>query len=427
MTTQVKSPMIKEGNDIPVTATGSTTARALEDRFADVVNVRDFYLDSDNGDWTRAIQAALDIGGSVYVPDGIYLVTDTLHIHLHGTRFFGNSKNAIIEAQGMEDKPVILTFDGVTDIRTNNVHIENICVAGTAHTAFAWVNATLGGMRDCRVEDGSGGASRFVGEHGFLFERTWGCHHSNLSTAGASLTVPFAIYEVVLAQKFDSLYTSNYSEHCIYMDTTIKKYSVGTGTGAGVIEFNQPTLQGSSSYAMVIIGYDRVTVNTCYSENVGAHFYIDSQNTRSIVINNSEVTSFGAPGAGGEHSTWVGGSKYSPGTLHNITFSDCAFGEGKFVLDGVYSRCKILCPFAYSNRLIEDSIAYGVDCPTTMPLNITNATTGNGNTSYSITPPGFSGFYVLNKFSDESTFTREELAVLPSADTTPYQLYAGGL
>jgi hypothetical protein len=61
-----------------VTATGSTTARTLANRFADVVNVKDFGAVGDGiADDTEAIQDAIDHvnlngGGTVFFPSGVY-------------------------------------------------------------------------------------------------------------------------------------------------------------------------------------------------------------------------------------------------------------------------------------------------------------------------------------------------------------------
>ena len=62
-----------------ITATGTTTARAIEDRFADSVNVKDFGAVGDGvtAD-TAAIQAALDSGNKVIGTKGAYRVTAPL-------------------------------------------------------------------------------------------------------------------------------------------------------------------------------------------------------------------------------------------------------------------------------------------------------------------------------------------------------------
>jgi len=62
--------------DINVTATGTTADRSLADRFADVVNVKDYGATGDGvTDDTSAIQAAEAAGDSVYFPEGNYNVT----------------------------------------------------------------------------------------------------------------------------------------------------------------------------------------------------------------------------------------------------------------------------------------------------------------------------------------------------------------
>jgi hypothetical protein len=73
-------------------STGSTTARSLANRFADVVNVRDFGAVGNGSffgpppiDWvddTAAIQAAIAAsnGAGIYIPRGVYKITQTLQI-----------------------------------------------------------------------------------------------------------------------------------------------------------------------------------------------------------------------------------------------------------------------------------------------------------------------------------------------------------
>lgn len=65
-----------------ITATGSTTARSLEDRFGDVVNVLDYGADNTGAtDASTEIQAALNSGGKmVYVPAGTYKLDSNLSV-----------------------------------------------------------------------------------------------------------------------------------------------------------------------------------------------------------------------------------------------------------------------------------------------------------------------------------------------------------
>lgn len=80
-----------------ITATGSTTARSLANRFADVVNVKDFGAIGDGiTDDASAIQAALNAadlqgGGVVYFPEGVYKqnspvsIKNNTHIWAYGS------------------------------------------------------------------------------------------------------------------------------------------------------------------------------------------------------------------------------------------------------------------------------------------------------------------------------------------------------
>lgn len=79
-----------------VTSTGSTASRNLQDRFADVVNVKDFGAVGDGvADDTAAIQAAINFcasrnGGYINIPSGVYKISSTLSITTSNIKIIGN-------------------------------------------------------------------------------------------------------------------------------------------------------------------------------------------------------------------------------------------------------------------------------------------------------------------------------------------------
>jgi hypothetical protein len=81
------------------TSAGSTTGRTLRDRFADVVNVRDFgALGDGTTNDTAAVQAAVDAavaagGGTVFFPPGTYMVT-SVNVQ-EGIRLLGTAGSII--------------------------------------------------------------------------------------------------------------------------------------------------------------------------------------------------------------------------------------------------------------------------------------------------------------------------------------------
>jgi hypothetical protein len=144
-----------------VLATGTTTARNLATRFADVVNVKDFGAVCDGvADDTAAIQAAIDVQkGPVFLPNGIYLVSSEIVIK-DGTGIIGENpfwkrrtgyvytgdKNTVIKyvgaggtnscviraskkAVGVEGTNFGATGDDLINIQLINFHIDSNALA----------------------------------------------------------------------------------------------------------------------------------------------------------------------------------------------------------------------------------------------------------------------------------------------------------
>jgi hypothetical protein len=134
-----------------VTATGSTTARNLDDRFADVVNVKDFGAVGDGvEDDTEAFKNALNTGFDVFVPcmtNEIYIIGSPLTMQTRGQRLFGNQINGktssgtargfikfINDRGGVGGVPCIsvtaqqVYIDGITFRGNNRIVEPNTCI-----------------------------------------------------------------------------------------------------------------------------------------------------------------------------------------------------------------------------------------------------------------------------------------------------------
>lgn len=83
------------GDMLPVIAEGSSVPRTLRQRFADLVNVKDFGAKGDGvTDDTAAIQAAIDSGKNVFIPMGVYLCGRELELKTKGQIITGAGAGA---------------------------------------------------------------------------------------------------------------------------------------------------------------------------------------------------------------------------------------------------------------------------------------------------------------------------------------------
>jgi len=144
-------------------ATGSTTARTLANRFADVVNVKDFgavsdyYLpdgsiNSTPTDNTTAFQNAVNyaatiigspteynypiVKSAVYIPSGAYYIASGNSITLKkGIRIFGESRSSSLIIHGGGNVPCFTTVDYTSNPDTNvQIQIETLYILGAGAT-----------------------------------------------------------------------------------------------------------------------------------------------------------------------------------------------------------------------------------------------------------------------------------------------------
>jgi hypothetical protein len=121
----------------PVTATGSTTPRTLANRFADVVNVKDFGAVGNGSTPDHvAIQAAIDHanslgGGIVFFPVGSYRINTPIELKSFITIQGVNAENTRIVASG--NFPV-LQHIGSSDNGVGDINIRDIQIRGSGTT-----------------------------------------------------------------------------------------------------------------------------------------------------------------------------------------------------------------------------------------------------------------------------------------------------
>jgi hypothetical protein len=158
-----------------ITATGSTTARSLANRFADVVNVLDYIPSSEHSaikdgttdyDAIDDIEDARDAGYALYIPAGVYKISRTLTLNKEGFRLFGESQNGSLIAQDLTQ-----TFTGNATIDINGARlqsIENLYVTGqTANgtDAIRITNGQLASITNVKVKFGESGVKLIAGNN----------------------------------------------------------------------------------------------------------------------------------------------------------------------------------------------------------------------------------------------------------------------
>jgi hypothetical protein len=165
-------------NNAPILAAGSTTARTLENRFADVVNVKDFGAVGDGvTDDTAALKSAVSFassknGGAVFIPSGMNLLIDSDNIILPSkvgiySEFpaHGSLSTSRVDAQITLNPSYTIRLNdngsflkGLTIIRKGLTRVTNPSLASAALAQFTGTGVTLentgaptGQPQDCYI------------------------------------------------------------------------------------------------------------------------------------------------------------------------------------------------------------------------------------------------------------------------------------
>jgi hypothetical protein len=163
-----------------VTASGSTAARLLADRFADWVNVKDFgAIGNGTADDTTAINNAIaaisSTGGVVYFPRGVYRTVSTITLTTTGTRLIGEGcaglGNATTDAAGVVGTGTVggatrivgdFTAGAVIHIQIDHCAIIGMTIDGSATRKAAAMTTTNVGIRIEAPDTLNAYASRFL-------------------------------------------------------------------------------------------------------------------------------------------------------------------------------------------------------------------------------------------------------------------------
>ena len=141
-----------------VTATGSTQPRSLSDRFADVVNVKDFGAVGDGTtDDTTAIQAAINSvssGGTIFIPKGTYIINSQLNLR-SGNSIVGESRysSTLKAANGFNGNILRTTGTSPNNISVRTLGFNGNSTEQTSGNLLNFEDVTSFEISECNFKD----------------------------------------------------------------------------------------------------------------------------------------------------------------------------------------------------------------------------------------------------------------------------------
>jgi parallel beta-helix repeat protein len=320
------------GDSVNVTATGSTTARTLANRFADVVNVKDFGAVGDGvTDDTAAIQAAINAantagGGTIIIPKPAikYLVTSAI----------------VVSAAA----PITIIGEGMPEIFSSNSSGGNIFTIGSAPLKQPFIR-----LQGLYIRGTAGGGSAIRADYiaNLVIE---GCSIYQAGGNGVVLDncYTFRLENTQINESGSSgLYLTGASGNGGIVDRC--KFYNHSGVGAGGVYIEAA---GSSHYGVVIrdstiefntrgiylTDCDTATIEGCYFEQNVAWAILTPTGAavRSLNINNNVFFSNGFSVDSIEGLVAEGNTFLAAGNAISVAASsDVRIGPNQFLGGGV--------------------------------------------------------------------------------------------
>jgi hypothetical protein len=339
-----------------VTATGSTTARTLANRFADVVNVKDFGAVGDGvADDTAAFVAAQNAGRNIFIPSGEYLI-DTFVFpdfnQTNGWMICGENMGDTILTAKYANKPIFSANATYSDC--NNVSnlslkcnvlgstgpavdmkgisfstFQNISILSNGSSkwgqAFSFYAKDLPPSGHCYVNnlDGISVRENSISDSVFLFTNNPNANRINRVTVspkqgGPILSVP---YVVKLLNPDTNVANLIFSEFHVECQVTQRCFEFGNINKNIIVKDSWIEIDGlamnpanSSDIQFENCTFNGVSIPTPYPDNFGflncqpGHQISDRiKNTQQIIFNSSVTVPSTNPKALDEYfeSTWT--------------------------------------------------------------------------------------------------------------------------
>ena len=252
-----------------VTATDSTTARTLANRFADVINVKDYGAKGDGTtDDTAAIQASINnnFNRTIFFPDGIYIVSDTIITDCEVSK-----RQSLLLSSGARIKAAS-DFSGD--------YVVNLGGRGTPPT-YANSDVPVGVFGGLIDANGVANGLKSVGTHCARIQNLniWGVTDVGLYIGNSNSTSADAYVQNISVAGTDKAGSvgiwidSNDNE---VRDVRVRSCQTGIKMNGGYLANAHPIVgsNNSQSFWESTVGFDvnGVKMSACYADNFGTAF-----------------------------------------------------------------------------------------------------------------------------------------------------------